>query len=608
MPLARYQFTVTDDQGNVLPGASVEVRKELPGSPIVSLYSDREGAVPIGNPFQADSEAYAAFHVEGGAYRVTVTSGSFSRVWRYVAVGLAAERDYIDTFTPRGPWNPATTYAQGDLVDFGGFAFVSNDDGNVGHSPPGIGSPLDSASSDAFWTYLAVTGADGEPGESGSSDVTGTSATSIALGASTPTFTVVEEDRGWSVGARLRVARTAAPTTHFMEGIVTAYSGFSLTLAVDLVAGAGTFTDWTINLAGEPGTDGANGTNGAAATIQIGQVNTIPPGSPSAAVRNSGTENAAILDFDIPQGVPGTDGTDGAPGAPGAPGADGVDPGYLYNFETSTSAPPSAGAIRFNNANLAAATQAFISDTTRGGADITTRLLELFDAARDVLSTFILTDPVTEAQASFSVTSAADSGAYITIGLSGHAGATSFSAGAISLQREIAGANGEDGAGTGNVNAPTGSPGVVAGEVAIYADATGTQLDSSGLKITTARAAAIEVVIDGNGSVLTTGVKGSLEVPFDCELVGARAFADVLGSIAVDVLRSTFATFPPGDGSPADSIVGAAPVIITSAFKSQDETLVGWTKILNAGDVLTFVVNSVVNITRLTLSLRARKN
>jgi hypothetical protein len=93
MALARYQFTVVDTAGNVLPAASVEVRREVSGSPIAALYSDREGTTPIGNPFAADLDGFAAFHVAGGAYRITATSGSFSRVWRYVAIGTLAEQD-----------------------------------------------------------------------------------------------------------------------------------------------------------------------------------------------------------------------------------------------------------------------------------------------------------------------------------------------------------------------------------------------------------------------------------------------------------------------------------------------------------------------------------
>ena len=83
---------------------------------------------------------------------------------------------------------------------------------------------------------------------------------------------------------------------------------------------------------GNPGTDGTNGQDGApgkdgvdgkAATIQIGEVITGDPGT-NASVENTGTENAAILKITIPQGQTGTPGTNGADGAPGTDGKNGA--------------------------------------------------------------------------------------------------------------------------------------------------------------------------------------------------------------------------------------------------------------------------------------------
>lgn len=92
MPLARVEFTATDEAGNVLPGASVQVRSEASGL-LVQLYSDRDGEDSIGNPVTADEDGHAAFHVEGGAYQITIASGAVARVMRYVGIGTAAEAD-----------------------------------------------------------------------------------------------------------------------------------------------------------------------------------------------------------------------------------------------------------------------------------------------------------------------------------------------------------------------------------------------------------------------------------------------------------------------------------------------------------------------------------
>lgn len=98
MVLVRWQTTIVDDAGNVLPNAQVEVRREEAGAPLATIYQDRDGTTPLGNPFSANAAPFAAdgfvwFHAPAGAYRITVTSGAFSRTHRYVGIGLAQEQD-----------------------------------------------------------------------------------------------------------------------------------------------------------------------------------------------------------------------------------------------------------------------------------------------------------------------------------------------------------------------------------------------------------------------------------------------------------------------------------------------------------------------------------
>lgn len=99
MALARWQATIVDEAGNIQSGASVEVRSETAGAPLATIYSDRDGTTPLGNPFTADSEGFAAFHVAGGAYKITATKSAFSREWRYVGVGTASELDSYSGLT-----------------------------------------------------------------------------------------------------------------------------------------------------------------------------------------------------------------------------------------------------------------------------------------------------------------------------------------------------------------------------------------------------------------------------------------------------------------------------------------------------------------------------
>jgi hypothetical protein len=115
---------------------------------------------------------------------------------------------------------------------------------------------------------------------------------------------------------------------------------------------------------------------------------------------------------------------------------------------------------------------------------------------------------------------------------------------------------------------------------------------------------AIEFVIDGGGSVITTGVKGDLEIPYGCTINRATLLADQSGSIVVDIWKDTYANFPP---TVADSITASAKPTISSTTKSQDSTLTGWTTTITAGDTLRFNVDSITTCQRVTLSLKVTR-
>ena len=80
-----------------------------------------------------------------------------------------------------------------------------------------------------------------------------------------------------------------------------------------------------VETTGNIGNPGKDGDDGKAATIQIGTVTTSAAGT-QAAVTNTGTANAAVLDFVIPRGEPGTDGVSPHIGSDG----------YWYVGDTNT--------------------------------------------------------------------------------------------------------------------------------------------------------------------------------------------------------------------------------------------------------------------------------
>lgn len=93
--LARFQRYVVDDTGDIVASPTVEVRDQVTNS-LASIYSDRAGSSSISNPFTGTAGGLAAFHVAGGAYKITATSGAFSVTWEWVGIGTTQEYDFTD--------------------------------------------------------------------------------------------------------------------------------------------------------------------------------------------------------------------------------------------------------------------------------------------------------------------------------------------------------------------------------------------------------------------------------------------------------------------------------------------------------------------------------
>jgi phosphate/sulfate permease len=117
---------------------------------------------------------------------------------------------------------------------------------------------------------------------------------------------------------------------------------------------------------------------------------------------------------------------------------------------------------------------------------------------------------------------------------------------------------------------------------------------------------AIVAIVDGGGSAITAGMKGYLEVPFNCTLNQADMIADRTGSIVVDVWKCTYAQFDAGATHPVvgDKITASTPPTITTNVKSMDSSLASWVVALTTGDILAFNVDSAVAIQRVVLTLR----
>lgn len=112
---------------------------------------------------------------------------------------------------------------------------------------------------------------------------------------------------------------------------------------------------------------------------------------------------------------------------------------------------------------------------------------------------------------------------------------------------------------------------------------------------------AVEFVIDGGGDVITTGLKGYLEIPFSGTITQWTAMTETAsGTITIDVLRSTYSGFPT-----QTSLVGAGTKPAISTGQKNTAAPASWTStVITAGDILGFNVDAVSLCTRVTISLK----
>ena len=113
--------------------------------------------------------------------------------------------------------------------------------------------------------------------------------------------------------------------------------------------------------------------------------------------------------------------------------------------------------------------------------------------------------------------------------------------------------------------------------------------------------------IDGGGMTVITGRKGTVVVPFECEIKSWILLADALpGDATLDIWKGTVATYPTTSG---DTIIGSGGI---KPYLSSERTrigtdLTGWDVNIAENDVLTFNVDNCVNLIRINVVLIVRK-
>lgn len=110
------------------------------------------------------------------------------------------------------------------------------------------------------------------------------------------------------------------------------------------------------------------------------------------------------------------------------------------------------------------------------------------------------------------------------------------------------------------------------------------------------------ITIDAGTGTINIGLKGMVRLPINGIIQRWTLMSTdesvTSGSISISLWRDGFPAFYP---TVADSIVGSAPIAITSTTRGEDTLLAGWDRTFNAGDVFAFNVNSVTSLKRVTV-------
>jgi hypothetical protein len=250
------------------------------GSTYISLVTGNAGNTPSLSPSQwALLAAQGATGPAGG----TGSAGPAGAIGATGAAGATGPQGPPVSFL--GGWLLGTNYALGSAVSYAGTSYVALT-ANAGREPD---------LSPAYWGVLAQGGAAGTPGAAGAAGPQGPAgAVGINYRGAWASSTVYQPNDAASFGGTTYLAKAG-----------------SSALEPDLFPAV-----WGV--LAQAGSAGPTGPTGAAAAVSIGTVTTGSAGS-QASVTNSGTAGAAVLNFTIPQGAPGTGGGGGGAGTSGIP-------------------------------------------------------------------------------------------------------------------------------------------------------------------------------------------------------------------------------------------------------------------------------------------------
>jgi len=287
------------------------------------------------------------------------------------ATGLAGATGATGAFGAQGPpvtflpggWLIETTYAVGDAVSYvNGSSYIAIQ-ANTGRQPdispqswgllaaagaPGsVGpqGPTGMEGPSGIAGQKGDTGPPGPAGPAGSAGATGTTGATGSLGPTGATGQTGATGANGIPGTNGANGTNGAPGPAGMIFKGTWLSGYGYAVNDAVTFAGSTYIAQVGNSSSEPdnfpqvwallaqaGTQGPTGPSGLPATATVGSVTTGAPGT-QAAVSNSGTASAAVLNFIIPQGAAGAAGSGGSGGG----STSGIPFVSMYHLTTYTS-------------------------------------------------------------------------------------------------------------------------------------------------------------------------------------------------------------------------------------------------------------------------------
>jgi len=219
--------------------------------------------------------------------------------------GLAGATGAMGATGPAGPvgmvflgsYSSTANYGLNDAVIYQGSSYISLAASNHGNTP-GLNP--------AYWSMLAAQGATGAQGPAGVAGATG------AQGIAGPQGPPGATGAAGAVGMNYRGVWASGVSYQSSDAV--SFDGSTYLAQVSSIGVEPDLYPSSWAVLAQKGSTGPTGPVGSAATVSVGTVTTGAPGT-MAAVTNSGSASAAVLNFTIPQGAAGANGTGGGSGS-----------------------------------------------------------------------------------------------------------------------------------------------------------------------------------------------------------------------------------------------------------------------------------------------------